>query len=259
LNGVLFFDLDGTLLAENSRVTQNTKDALLKAKQNSFLPVIATGRSLTELDEDRVFEETGIDSAVILDGMAIYAHHEPIFQDAFSNVDIEQLLHVANSLGQEIGYYSATERFNSGISEDLDAHYEYFHQEPAPTDRNAYQTRAITMLLAGTSDLSSDDFYRQSLPQMSFFRNSPYSMDVTKQGVDKGSGVKRLLAALDIDPAVPTYGFGDGANDIALLTATTHKIAMGNAIPELKEIATLVTSSNVDDGIVEAFQELSII
>jgi Cof subfamily protein (haloacid dehalogenase superfamily) len=259
INGVLFFDLDGTLLDANSRVTPSTVTALRHAEESGYLPVIATGRSLSELREDQVFETTGIDSAVILNGMEIYVHQKPIFKNSFMPAEIEVLHALAQSMGHEIGYYSATERFNMGPSADLDAHYAFFHQDPAPTDATAYLTRDITMLLTASSDVTTDDIYRREMPGMQFFRNSPYSMDVTKAGIDKGSGVAQLLAALAIPADVPTYGFGDGGNDLALLNATTHKIAMGNAIPALKEKATFVTKSNVDDGIAYAFKTLGII
>ncbi|HSW47593.1 MAG TPA: HAD-IIB family hydrolase [Candidatus Saccharimonadales bacterium] len=45
-------------------------------------------------------------------------------------------------------------------------------------------------------------------------------------------------------------GVGDGYNDFPLLMACGLKVAMGNAVPELKEIADYIAPSVQDDGVV---------
>lgn len=44
-------------------------------------------------------------------------------------------------------------------------------------------------------------------------------------------------------------GIGDGHNDISLLAACGLKVAMGNAVPEVKEIADYIAPSVDDDGV----------
>ena len=58
---------------------------------------------------------------------------------------------------------------------------------------------------------------------------------------------------------MPTFGFGDGSNDFALLEACDYKIAMGNGLPELKEIADFVTLKNTEGGIVHALNHFELI
>ena len=43
--------------------------------------------------------------------------------------------------------------------------------------------------------------------------------------------------------------FGDDTNDMVMFDPQWTSVAMGNACQELKDIATLVTNANVDDGI----------
>ena len=43
--------------------------------------------------------------------------------------------------------------------------------------------------------------------------------------------------------------FGDGHNDISMMRQAPISIAMGNAIDEVKEVATYITKSNQEDGI----------
>ena len=48
--------------------------------------------------------------------------------------------------------------------------------------------------------------------------------------------------------------FGDGHNDLSMMSQAPIAIAMGNAIDELKEVATFVTKNCDDDGIEYACQ-----
>ena len=43
--------------------------------------------------------------------------------------------------------------------------------------------------------------------------------------------------------------FGDEKNDLSMFTDEWTSIAMGNAIDEVKEVATYITKSNQEDGI----------
>lgn len=52
-----------------------------------------------------------------------------------------------------------------------------------------------------------------------------------------------------------TMGIGDSGNDVALLRACGLKIAVANAVPELKQEADYITESNNDDGAALAIEE----
>lgn len=58
---------------------------------------------------------------------------------------------------------------------------------------------------------------------------------------------------------VPTFAFGDGPNDFDLFKACDFKIAMGNAVDGLKEIADFVTKTNLEGGINHALKHYQLI
>ena len=74
------------------------------------------------------------------------------------------------------------------------------------------------------------------------------SADVTVLGVDKGDAVHNVAAALGV-AIEDTYAFGDGINDICMLEAAGHGIAMGNAMDEVKQVAEYVTTDINRDGV----------
>lgn len=63
---------------------------------------------------------------------------------------------------------------------------------------------------------------------------------ILPQGTDKATGTLAALHALHIPPQ-HTAAAGDAENDITLLCAVGHRIAVDNAIPQLKDIATHIT------------------
>ncbi len=48
---------------------------------------------------------------------------------------------------------------------------------------------------------------------------------------------------------------GDQGNDLSMLQFAGTAIAMGNAIPEAKQLATFVTDTNENDGVAHAIQK----
>ncbi len=68
---------------------------------------------------------------------------------------------------------------------------------------------------------------------------------------DKARGIRRIVSHLGGDVANVVV-FGDERNDLSMFCPEWTCVAMGNAVPELKERADYVTESVWDDGISKA-------
>nr|MCR5003694.1 HAD hydrolase family protein [Bacteroidales bacterium] len=75
---------------------------------------------------------------------------------------------------------------------------------------------------------------------------------------DKGFGVKQIMDHFNA-PYEDAIVFGDAANDLSMFCPEWTKVAMGNAIPELKEKADLVTTDVDKDGIWNACVRLGLV
>lgn len=78
-------------------------------------------------------------------------------------------------------------------------------------------------------------------------RSQQYYLDVTAHGFDKGEATRRISKVLGV-PLDEVAVIGDQANDLPMFAVAGYKIAMGNAIPELKSLADYVTQDNEHDG-----------
>jgi hydroxymethylpyrimidine pyrophosphatase-like HAD family hydrolase len=75
-----------------------------------------------------------------------------------------------------------------------------------------------------------------------------YYLEIRRKGSSKAKGFQRLLRYLRIketDAAV----VGDWYNDISLFQTNAVKVALSNAVPEIKRLADIVTKrNNNEDG-----------
>lgn len=71
---------------------------------------------------------------------------------------------------------------------------------------------------------------------------------IMHRDVDKVNAI-RLVAGLHGYSLAEVVAFGDDHNDMEMVTKCGLGVAMGNAVPELKQIADLVTSTNDQDGV----------
>lgn len=75
--------------------------------------------------------------------------------------------------------------------------------------------------------------------------------EVLPPGVNKGSGVLRLLEHLGVPPA-DTLACGDAENDVEMLRLVGLGAAVANAQPDALAAADVIVASNVDDGVADA-------
>lgn len=78
---------------------------------------------------------------------------------------------------------------------------------------------------------------------------------ITNKGATKEHAIAELLKILKTDRQ-HTTGIGDGHNDIHIFNAVQHKVAMGNAVPDLKQMADEVIGSVKEDGLAKYLEGL---
>jgi len=78
---------------------------------------------------------------------------------------------------------------------------------------------------------------------------------VINSGATKEYTIAELLKIIGVNRE-NTIGIGDGYNDIHLFNAVNYKVAMGNAVPEMKEMANKVIESASEDGMAKYLQLL---
>ncbi|HJU16264.1 MAG TPA: Cof-type HAD-IIB family hydrolase [Stellaceae bacterium] len=84
-------------------------------------------------------------------------------------------------------------------------------------------------------------------------RSQPYYCDVIAPGINKGRIVEVLSERLGV-PREEIAVLGDMENDLEMFAKAGFSIAMGNASPEVKRAADVVTLSNEEEGWEQAIE-----
>ena len=79
-------------------------------------------------------------------------------------------------------------------------------------------------------------------------QTAAFYLEIIPASINKGEGLRQICRVTGI-PLEETVAFGDSENDIPMLRAAGTGVAMGNADPEVKKAADIVTDSNNEDGI----------
>ena len=106
-----------------------------------------------------------------------------------------------------------------------------------------------------------DDTIRdlQQIPDVNIFKIPSWtpglmSIDIIAADASKLHGIVEVAKLLGIQTH-EMIGVGDGYNDFPLLMACGLKVAMGNAVPELKAIADFIAPSVDEDGVATVIEK----
>ena len=95
----------------------------------------------------------------------------------------------------------------------------------------------------------------ERFPDLAVSSSIPRNLEINSLEAQKGPALLRLAARLGIAPE-QTMAFGDDLNDVSMLRAAGIGVAMGNACPEAKAAAALVTASCDENGVAQALDRL---
>jgi len=254
-DAIVFFDLDGTLLTGDVTVAKSTIEAINNLHNNNVMPVIATGRTVCEVQH--IMKQSKIDSIIAMNGQSVFYQGHHIFSN---NIDISvidrMMTYSKTQTNIPLAFYNDKIMRISELSDPAIKFYNFLKQPVPPVDLDIHHNQPIQMLLLLCEE--GENKYPQLFPELSFIRNTPYCVDVFNHGGSKAFGIQKLLENKNFLD-VPTYAFGDGLNDMEMFQLVDHPIAMGNCVEPLKALAEFITDDNNNDGIAKGLNKFGLI
>lgn len=259
---LLAIDLDGTLLTPQptKHITLHTRQALFRAAGAGITLVIATGQNLAVLRN--ICAGLPLQGPQIIENGAVIAdmrgkiYHEKHFPSAF-------VLPVLDTL-RRFGFYRAYHTVHRVYVDKDTPRARTWYRPPVPPAIEVDDVASLYPMpcvkLVGIGEESKIRARRSELE--SLFEGKLYvtqsSFDLVEflhPAVSKGNALRVIAADLHIR-SEEIVAFGDNHNDIGMLQFAGLGIAMGNAHEEVKSVADYVTSSNAEDGVAKAIEEL---
>ena len=264
--GLLSFDMDGTLLDDTKQITPATREALEAALAKGYAFTISTGRPLTsilrlvdsldlrkynplisafnggciyDLNKEEIVYKEVLDSDVAA-GIKAMAKEAGLHFHTYTEREV-----ISERDTEELHYYSNYVKMEYRVCEDVLA------EEPAPY-------KFITMHLTDRSVL--EKMQEQILAKYSDRIQCIFSNDMFLETIPKTSGkdvaLRKMCEMLGI-PFERSYAFADQDNDISMLSAAANSVALVNGSKGAKKAADYITfKDNNHDGLVPFLKAL---
>lgn len=253
---IAFFDIDGTLIDMNTKhITARTVDALRRLRAHGVKVCIATGRSPMTLPD---FDGAEFDAFLTFNGSLCYAGEETIFSAPIPHADVLRLVDNATALGRPVAVATRDTIAANGTDKDLTDYFAIANEEPPLTaDFNAVCAREVYQLMLGCR--AAD--YPALLHGVDGAKMAAWwdrAADIIPARGGKGIGIEKVLVWYGFTRE-EAMAFGDGNNDIEMLQAVGHGVAMANASPDLKAVASAVCPAVSEDGMARYCEEQGLI
>lgn len=251
---IVFFDLDGTLLLNDKSLSPEVIEAIGQLKANNILPVVSTGRNVFEVEY--VLEQTGMNSIVSANGSYVEYEGKELHADYMTESVINEFNAFAKKQGDPVAWFNHAEFALSEETPVTDENFKLLSLD-ARVIPDWYEKNAVNFLFVFNFD--KEELYQERFAgKLSLVRNNPRGLDTMVAGVSKKTGIQQLLKYSGLGE-IPSYAFGDQINDLEMFDQVDHPVAMGNGNPINKERAEFVTTSNMDNGIVNGLKHFDLI
>ncbi len=258
----LFFDIDGTLLSNNTHtVPDSAVRVLSETRKKGNLVFINSGRTWYALQEIIKGIEAdgylcGCGTNVIVNGQTLLAYEIP------------------HEKGMEIKR-RAHEYGMDGILEGIEGIY--YRKDVSPVKKAEWLRQ--TFIRAGIfscgnwddddydfskfclfADENSDreGFFKWLMPEFKVIDRGNDFYEIVPAGYTKATAMNLVLEYCSVSPE-HVYAFGDSGNDLDMFKAARNTVLMGSHDSVLEPYATFITKTVEEDGIAYAMKKLGLV
>lgn len=265
---IIALDLDGTLTNSEKNITPRTFDALMKAQREGVRLVLASGRptfGIAALANQLQLADYGgyvlsynggriIDwcEKTVIFSQVVDQKLVPILYDFAEKAQLPIVTYLPEAIlaSKNEGEYLAEEARINGMPVVVAQNFVEEAMQIAGGSTKFLIPGEPELLIQLESEMKAT-----LSEQMEVFRSAPFFLELPPKGIDKAQSLQRLLTHLGLERE-SLMAFGDGFNDLSMIQFAGQGVAMANAVEEVKSIADFVTTSNEEDGIAHALEQL---
>ena len=247
-------DMDGTLLDDNSRLSERTKSAIAAAVKAGALFVTATGRPMRAAENvNELFKEDL--PFIVFNGVAAVMGKKKdiLFASSLGQDEIKQIYNEGISKTSVIMWTTGEELW---ASEDCEATREYRKISGAKLniiDKIDDIAKCGIAKMMWIDEPEKITYYQREMAEklkgrVNFYASRPAFLEFVDAKSSKGAALRKIGEILHIAQS-EMIAVGDSDNDISMLEYAGLGVAMGNASEAVKSVCQEVTLSNNEDGV----------
>ncbi|MCM1504897.1 MAG: HAD family hydrolase [Muribaculum sp.] len=260
-------DMDGTLLNDNSRVSDVSAGIISGLSREGALITVATARTPATVEPLLSDTYTSI-PAIVMTGASFWNRADQSYLETrfIQPATAERIRGIAREHGVHPFVYTLgddgvlnvykdsplTELDRTFIDERRGLKLKRFLID-SPDASALSDKRTMLMFASGPKNVISETAadLREKVDcspgnYLDIFDPAIGYLDVYASGINKAEAVRRLAAKVGAERVVV---FGDNLNDIPMMKAADVAVAVENALPEVKEAAHRVIGLNTDDSV----------
>lgn len=254
----LFFDVDGTLFDNERQCIHPSTKYLIEtlAKDERYILGLATGRSLEQLEAISEIRNH-FQVKIVINGAVSYIKQEFVYGRALDIKDCEAVLKYANSLKTGIGFIGKDRHAVTIDNETVREALRDFSMSMPEVNPLFYLEEPVYQIWLFSDNRALVDQFKRKFSHLRIFNWHKDGADIVHPEVSKGDAISHLKPLLGIEKVI---AFGDGENDIEMISTATIGVAMGNTRSEaLKKGATLIAPRIHEDGLYLACKQLNLL
>lgn len=260
------FDLDGTLLTRDKKITEYTRRVLSRCAGKGIILVPVTGRPFRGIPP-QILSMDFIHYAITSNGSVTgRVPGGEIVRDTL--MDSETVKAVLDAAGKGViaevfargaGYHDAeSELLLREKYRDRPAILAYIRASRRPVPDlfsfiSGKRFENISLMFGNSQERDAARDRIEKIPGIRVIVPAPTDLEIVCAGADKGRALLELASDLHVKPQ-DIIAVGDGSNDRELLACAGLSVAMGNASEDLKKTADYVAPDNEHDGLARALE-----
>ena len=276
-------DMDGTLLNERHNIDKETVVAIKKAEEAGIIFAISTGREYETVES--ILKENSIKCQCVLMNGAEYRDEDG---NILEEINIEQktateIIHILQKEKVSARIFTNKGIYTTDTKEEAlkEMVYRTLSFNPSFTQEEALEFAKVQPYFVNLNYISNlDEFLKSDMEIRKFvaFHNNIElinkmktvigelegiavsssfrdNMEITHITAQKGIILAKVAERMGLKKD-EVLVLGDSFNDYSMFTEFTESVAMGNAIPEIKEIAKYITDTNGNLGVAKAIYKV---
>ncbi len=249
---IISMDFDGTLLTSDKKVTDKTKKVLLKFKNDNYIIIGVTARNLASVRN--VCDINMFNHLILNNGSYIY-DVENKKEVNINNIQRKIAIEITNyfkDVAELIDYCSLNKYYI--YKRNFQPNNDFLVPVNGIGEINETIGRINIFLKDGSRIITYKEYIEKTFDDIDVVvmsdtdNNSRKWLTLNPKGINKLETLKGLCKKMNININKVIF-FGDGANDLSIISQVGLGIAMENALDEVKKQAKEITLSNDNDGI----------
>ena len=264
---LLFTDLDGTLLNNESKVSAGTKAFLDEFLEAGNKLILSSGRpvnSVLEVARDAGLTQSGI-LFICNNGTLVYDrdNQKPILEKRLSRKYVSYLQHKAHEHGIHIQTYTDNQIVCAKEDEEVKYYRRKIHLDLLLAEdyasflpKEPYKMLMIELHNPEKLNRFCEDIADWGKDKIQAIFSSDIYLELFDKNAGKGNAVRFVCDYFGV-PLTDAYAAGDAENDISMLEAAGVGIAMANGTDAVKNAADVITELDNDkDGLAQMMRKL---